>query len=149
VTASFSHDNADHMQKIVDSRGESPSFRWVFGYGLDDLGQITSSTDREPGMRHSYGYDLLNRVNAVSDPLNRTTSHGYDGAGNLSPLLDPMNRMTSYGYDAAYHLQSITYSDGTTPNVSYSYSNDGLRTGVTDGTGTSSFRYDSLFRLSC
>jgi RHS repeat-associated protein len=52
-------------------------------------------------------------------------------------------------YDAANELIGIHYSDGKTPNVTgITYDADGQRTGLTDGTGTSSWTWDSLHRLT-
>ena len=45
-------------------------------------------------------------------------------------------------------LRGIDYSDGTTPNVTEGYDADGNRTSMTDGTGTSSFTYDTLGNLT-
>src|SRR5262249_37718339 len=48
----------------------------------------------------------------------------------------------------ADQLKNVTYSDGTTPNVTnIGYDNDGQRTAMTDGTGTSAWVWDSLHRL--
>ena len=55
---------------------------------------------------------------------------------------------TAYTYDSANQLTAISYSDGVTPNVSgITYDADGQRTGMTDGTGTSSWGWDSLHRM--
>jgi len=52
-------------------------------------------------------------------------------------------------YDVANQLKTITYSDGVTPNVTNTtYDADGQRTGMTDGTGTSAWVWDSLHRLT-
>jgi RHS repeat-associated protein len=100
------------------------------------------------GNTTTYTFDALNRVASVKDPLNRATTHTYDGAGNPKTIVDTQSQTTSYGYDAANRLTSITYSDGKTPNVSLAYDADGQRTSMTDGTGTSTYTYDSLRRLT-
>jgi RHS repeat-associated protein len=56
---------------------------------------------------------------------------------------------TTFTYDADNEPLTVTYSDGTTPNVSgVSYDADGHRTAMTDGTGNTSWTYDSLGRLT-
>jgi len=101
------------------------------------------------GNKTSYAYDPLRRVTSVTDPLNRATSFTYDAAGNHLTTTDPQNQTTTDSYDAANELTSITYSDNRTPNVTeVTYDADGRRTGMTDGTGTSSFDYDPLGRLT-
>jgi RHS repeat-associated protein len=105
----------------------------------------------------SFTYDALGRLVTTTDPLGRTTTHGYDSAGNLATVQNqggncaaiPKVNCTSRTYDAAGQLTSITYSDGTTPNVSnITYDANGRRSGMTDGTGSSVWAYDSLGRLS-
>jgi RHS repeat-associated protein len=64
-------------------------------------------------------------------------------------MVDPASRTTTYTYDAANEQTAITYSDGLTPNVtSITYDADGQRTAMTDGTGTSSWVWDSLHRIT-
>ena len=45
-------------------------------------------------------------------------------------------------------LVSVAYSDNRTPGVAYGYDADGQRTSMSDGTGASSYAYDSLHRLT-
>ena len=115
--------------------------------GYDANGNVQTQTD---GLTHqvTYGYDPLNRKTSTTDALNRVTSYSYDAAGNLTSLLDPLNQTTSYRYDVGNQLLGVTYSDGRTPNVSYSYDALGRRLGMQDGTGSSSYSYDSLGRLT-
>ena len=59
-----------------------------------------------------------------------------------------MGRTTSHGYDADNERISTSYSDGVTPDVTFGYNADGQRTAMTDGTGHSSYTYDSLHRMT-
>jgi len=69
-------------------------------------------------------------------------------AGNQRTLTDPAGQVTNRNYDAANELVSLTYSDGKTPAVAFAYDTDGQCTSMTDGTGTSSWSYDSLHRIT-
>ena len=74
-----------------------------------------------------------------NDGTARTTSYQYDANGNRTKVVDPQSpsQTATYGYDADNEIASITYSDGTTPNVTnILYTADGLRTSWTDGTGS-------------
>lgn len=119
-----------------------------------------SVLDQVDGAGHStaYTYDPLGHVVTITDPLSRATTYAYDAVGNLITKMDPVSGATcsaspqvgctTYGYDAANELTSIHYSDGTTPNVTMGYDADGRRTSMTDGTGSSSYVWDSLHRMT-
>jgi RHS repeat-associated protein len=101
-------------------------------------------------------FDAQNRqVAQVLDagtPQSQTTLDSYDGAGNLLTQVSPAGTTTN-GYDADKRLVSITYSSpgigyATAHGVTYTYNADGQRIQMTDGTGTTSYSYDSLGRLS-
>ena len=114
----------------------------------DADGQMASQTD---GLGHvtSYTYDPLRRVATSTDPLNRTTTYGYDGDGYMTGVTDPTGRVTSMSYDLlAHQVDQILYSDNTTPMVKFNYDQDGRRLWMQDGTGTSTYQYDSLGRLT-
>ena len=107
----------------------------------------------------TYTYDAQGRLSTVTTPPTPacpasspcSTTYGYDPAGNLQTVTDAQTppQTTTYGRDAAGETTSVTYSDGTTPNVSLiRYDADGQRLQMTDGTGTSSWSYDSLHRLT-
>jgi RHS repeat-associated protein len=140
-TTNYTYDADNELTKIT--RPDTTTLQ----YSYDGDGNQTSQTDGN-NKTTSYGYDPLDRVASATDPLNRTTSYGYDLAGNRTSLLDSSNQTTSYGYDAANELTSINYSDGTTPNVSFTYTPNGPRQTMADGTGTTSYSYDQLNRLT-
>jgi RHS repeat-associated protein len=116
--------------------------------------------DQKDGAGHAiqtYGYDHVARVSSVTDALSNTTTYFHDRAGNLTAKQDPSGNCsagpptgcTQMTYDADNQLKTITYSDGVTPNVTnVAYDDDGQRTGMTDGTGTSAWVWDSLHRLT-
>ena len=120
-------------------------------------GTVLDQKDGKNNAILTYGYDALGRVTSLTDALNNVTSYTYDGAGNRLSQQDPGGNCsavpatgcTTFSYDAANQLKTISYSDGVTPNVTnIAYDNDGQRTGMTDGTGTSAWVWDSLHRLS-
>ncbi len=113
----------------------------------DGAGRVIGQID---GSKHETKYvrNVLGEVTEVVDPLGRKTTKEYDKAGNLTSLTDPAKRTATYKYDAANRLKEITYSDGITPTVKYTYDEDGDRTGMTDGTGTTTYGYDQLDRLT-
>jgi len=90
----------------------------------DKAGNVASQANGL-GQTTRYAYDALNREISVTDPAGRTTRYGYDTVGNRTTLTDPQGRVTRDGYDAAGQLTSISYSDGVTPNVTYTYDANG------------------------
>jgi RHS repeat-associated protein len=105
----------------------------------------------------TYGYDALARVMSSTDALSNVTSFTYDGTGNRLTQQDPGGNCsatpktgcTTTTYDTANQLKTVAYSDGVTPNVTnLTYDADGQRTGMTDGTGTSAWVWDSFHRLT-
>ena len=113
----------------------------------DGAGQIKKQID---GDKHATEYvrNVLEQVTEVIDPLSRKTLKEYDRAGNLVSVTDAAKRTTAYKYDADNRLTEITYSDGKTPTVKYEYNADGDRTKMVDGSGTTTYEYDQLDRLT-
>ncbi len=137
----YTYDADNERTKVTNPDSTSSST----GYNAD--GHPLTQTDGN-GHVTSYAYDALNRLATVTDPLHRTTRYSYDAAGNILTLTTPAGATTSYGYDLGNELTSITYSDGQTPNVTYSYDADGRRFQMTDGSGTTTYGYDALGRLT-
>ncbi len=110
-------------------------------------GQVTAQTD---GDKHTTKYtrNARGEVTEEVNPLGKTTTKEYDPAGNLLSVKDAAGRTTTYRYDPANRLVEVTYSDGKTRTVKYEYNQDGTRTTMVDGTGTTSYTYDRLDRLT-
>lgn len=115
----------------------------------DDNGNVSSQTD---SVSHAttYGYDNQDRLTSSTDALSRITSYTYDGAGNRLTMVQPGTPSgtlsTTYGYDNADENTTITYSDGVTHGVVYTYDADGQRHTMVDGSGTTTYTIDSLHR---
>ncbi|MGZ6973523.1 MAG: Ig-like domain repeat protein [Acidimicrobiia bacterium] len=157
-----SHYNLDgDLDHQVDADGHPTDYKY------DLAGQLTE-TDRADGSKLSqdyfgdgtvfhqydaahnattYAYDALARPITTIDPLGRPTKTTYGGVGEVLTKVAADGGVTSYGYDAAGDPTSVNYSDGVTPSVTYRYGPSGLRASMTDGTGTSTYSYDSVGRL--
>lgn len=106
---------------------------------------MTSSTDPR-GKTTSYSYDKLGRLTSKTDPLSDAWSYSYDKNGNLTELVDAASHTTDYSYDALNRLTGTDYPSGT-PDEARSYDAASNLTGLSDGTGSSSFSYDGRDRL--
>lgn len=139
-STTYSYDRAGQLQTITRADGTTVTCH-------NDDGLINAETDGA-GKQTTYAYDPRGDLTSTTDPLNRTTTYEYDLAGNMTYLIDPAGRTTTYGYDADNQPVSISHSDGVTPDVSFGYDVDGQRTVMSDGTGDTTYSYDSLGRLS-
>ena len=166
-------DDADrNPTSQTDATGETTTFDYDLANELTDTmrpggtdlktayfvdGTVKNEKDGTGTDIVAYTYDGQARVSTVVDALNQVTKFGYDAAGNETSKIDPsgsctappVSGCTSMTYDAANELASVSYSDTSGANVSnISYDGDGQRQGLTDGTGNSSWTYDSLRRLT-
>jgi YD repeat-containing protein len=137
----YVHNADDQPIKVEEPDGATTETEY------DSAGEIVKQTD---GNKHATEYkrNALEEVTEVIDPLGRKTLKEYDTAGNLIKLTDPAKRVTTYSYDPANRLTEVGYSSGNPATVKYEYNKDGDRTKVTDGTGTTTYTYDQLDRLT-
>ncbi len=98
-------------------------------------------------------YNDLDQEVQISPPASLASeTKSYDGAGNL--LTDTTGGgTTTYTYYPNNQVQTETPSNAQSgyqaaSATSYHYDSDGLRTQMTDGTGTTSYVYDGYERLS-
>jgi RHS repeat-associated protein len=139
---------------IQVKRADTPQTILVTDYNAD--GTLLAQKDGKGNAIQTYAYDSLAHVTSTTDALNNVTTYVFDPFGNLlskqSPSgncgATPATGCTKFNYDGGNQLTSVTYSDGVTPNVyGISYDADGQRTRLTDGTGSSSWSWDSLNRM--
>jgi RHS repeat-associated protein len=137
----YSYNEDDEPIKVKEANGD------VSEREYDSEGAVVAQID---GNKHTTKYvrNALEQITEVSNPLGHKTIQEYDLAGNLIKLTDPAKRTTTYTYDPASRLTEVSYSDGKTPTVKYEYNKDGDRTTMADGTGTSTYGYDQLDRMT-
>lgn len=123
-------------------------------YGYDPTyGDRTSlTTSRSGGVQDTttWTYDAASGlVSAKTDPLGNSVQYTYNAFGKLATRTWARGVTTTYAYDTANtgQLSGVSYSDGTTPGVTYSYYRFGGLYQVTDGTGTRTFNNDSAYPL--
>ncbi len=78
-----------------------------------------------------YGYDALEHVTSITDPLNNVTLLGWCGCGALESITDAQTNTTTYTYNNQGLLSGISFPDSS--GLAYSYDSIGRLTAVTDG----------------
>lgn len=163
------YDANRNLNAVIDPKGNKTTFTYDADNELVTTTRAdgtTLRTDYFPdgtanhqidaaGDATTYDYDALARPTTMTDPLARTTAYFYDLVGNLVAKQDPAGNCaaspksacTTITYDAANERTAIDYSDGTPAVSAITYDADGQRTTMTDGTGTSTWTWDSLNRL--
>ena len=94
-----------------------------------------------------YTYDNLNLLATQTDALANVWSYSYDDARRLSTRTDPESQVITYGYNKRNELTSIDYPVGTT-DISFQYDDAGNRTQMVDASGTTTYVYDAVNRLT-
>ncbi len=152
-TTTYVYDLDNEQTEI--KRADSPQTTLITAYNAD--GTVHYQEDGKGNKTLTYGYDSLGRVTSEEDADSHTTTYTLDGDGNVlttqipggNCAAGPPTGCITNTYDADSELKTVTYSDGTTPNVSnLTYDGDGRRLTMTDGTGTTTDGYDSLGRLT-
>lgn len=160
--STFAYDAAGNKTSATDPLGHTTTYTFdalgrhtgttaadntTTSSGYDNDGNLTSQTDQNAHTT-SYTYDSRNRLTSSKDGLNRTTTYAYDAAGQLKSKTDPSARTTTISYNTAGDKTGISYSDGVTPNETFTYTALHQPSTMTDGTGTTTMSYDSLGRLT-
>src|SRR5205085_314061 len=98
----------------------------------------------------NWGYSATRGFLATKNyPDGYGPSYGYTPAGRLRSRVSARETTTTYSTNAAGDLVGITYSDGTTPNVTFNLDRFGRTTNIIDGIGTNFiFYHDSGVTLS-
>jgi RHS repeat-associated protein len=159
-TTSYGYDRAGRITAVTDPDGNATTTAYdnlgrpvrttladgtVTTSTFDLAGQLMNYTDAAVHTT-TYGYDPSGRRTSSTDPDQHTTTLGYDATGNRTTVTDPQQRTAVTTYDAAGEVTAVSYSDGITQGVAYTYDAAGRRLTRDDGTGTATYDYDSAGR---
>jgi RHS repeat-associated protein len=142
-TTSFLYDNLDRLTKVTYPDAKTVQFVY------DDAGNRTRLTN-PLGTQTTYGYDSANRLTSMVQG-SLTWTFGYDAAGNRTSLAQPNSTTTTYAYQNNNWLSSITHKapgGATLQSFAYTYDQNGNRVSQADSTGSTSYGYDALNRLT-
>jgi RHS repeat-associated protein len=138
-TTTYAYDDADRLTSVTDAANN------VTTYTYDTEDNLTTIKDAN---NHSttFAYDTFGRVTQTTFPSGAVETYSYDAVGNLTGKIDRKNQSITYAYDTMNRLAQKTYPDLST--VNYTYDNDSRLTQVSDPTGTYSFTFDNMGRLT-
>lgn len=120
-------------------------------YNLAD--SLTKVTDPR-NLATTYSPNGLGNVTSQSSPDSGAAQFTYDTKGNVLTATDARGKLTSMTYDALERLTSVTYSSGTPTTLEYDGGANltpaarGELTKVTDESGSVTYTYDSMGRMS-
>jgi RHS repeat-associated protein len=143
-TTTFAFDSLDRF-----TRRTTPDNRNVL-HVYDANGNRTRLTYPDGSTALTFGYDPGNRLAQISQGT-LTWTFSYDLAGNRMSVQQPNGTRMEYTYQTNNWLQSITHKR---PDASpfqffnYGYDANGNRTSQTDDSGTTTFTYDPLNRVT-
>ena len=138
-TTSYAYDDADRLITVTDAAQHATN------YGYDTESNLTSITDAN-GNETMFSYDQFGRVTRTSFPSSSIETYVYDANNNLTSKTDRKGQTISYSYDQSNRLVEKLYPDSTT--VNYTYDLDSRLTQVVDPTGTYTFTFDNMGRLT-
>ncbi len=113
----------------------------------------SSSYPTQAGYQTTYSLDSINEDVATARPATSVAPHGatysytYDQAGNVLTSTDPNGVTTTYTLTPLGYESGASYSGSSAPSATFSYDAEGNLTSMSDGTGNSSYQYDSFGEL--
>ena len=152
ATTSYCYDPSGNKTAVVMPDGNTAgtaacetSSPWVVN---------ASTSPTQTSYQTTYSYDSVGDEVSATTPataaaLNgaRTTST-YDADGNKLTSTDPDGVTATYTYTPLGDEASVAYSGSSASSASFAHDADGNRTGMTDGTGTSSYTWDPFGELT-
>ena len=145
VTYRYTYDAKHRLLERTDERlGKSLRFEY------DPAGLVMEKTDYE-GSVTEYQYDSSNRLVALRNPEYVQVSYQYDPAGRLLARTLSSEARSTYAYDAANRLTRLTHfteSGSVLQDRGYGHDRVGNITSISDSSGSTTYSFDALYRLS-
>lgn len=168
IITKFSYDIIGNIAEITDAAGNvrqlaydnlgeltqaiTPSpFNYVTNFSYDknkNLTQIDRQTSdaNQPWQITSFTYNMLDKLEALTNPLGHVTAFEYDENENRSLVTDAEDNNSVYVYDERDLLWKVTDANGNT--TEHAYDENGNLETMKDAKGnTTTYTYDEFDRL--
>ena len=147
----FAYDQMDRLIAVTENAvtGSCPTApcHVVTTYAYDRAGNRVAHTDANQHTR-TWTYDAADRMHSATDALNQTTTWAYDVAGRVTGVDDPRGPSNDLAYQYSDLDQQTQVQASNLGTLTQQYNALGQRVQMTDGTGTTSFAYDALGRMT-
>ena len=138
-TTSYAYDDADRLTSVTNAANRATT------YAYDTEDNLTSITDANSNST-AFTYDAFGRATKANFPNSHSETYLYDANNNLTSKTDRNGNTITYTYDDLNRLTSKTYADTTSVTYTFDLTSKVLQ--LTDPTGTYSFTYDNMGRLT-
>lgn len=135
----MTYDEANRRVKKTDPLGGQVS------YAYDGNANLTALTDQRSNIM-GFAYDAKDQLTGVRDQIGRQTSFTRDALGRISLVTNARGGTVGYIYDNDGRRVKKKYNDAD--HATYTYDNNGNLTAVSDPTGTTTYTYDVLNRVT-
>ena len=155
TTTNYTYDNRNRLTSETQFAGTADET--TLSYTYDDVGNRTVLTEVQGGAQSGttrvtrYTFDVLNRMETITDPEGNVTTYQYDAAGNRIGMEHANGNKVSYVYDELNRLTTLNHldsADAITKGFVYTLHPTGKRTKITEQNGrVTDYTYDALYRL--
>ncbi len=137
----FAYDGMGRLIAVTNALGN------ITTYAYDELGRQVSQTDANSHTT-SFEYDSMGRRVKRTLPGNQVETYAYNIEGLLTNRTDFNGFSTTYQYDTLDQLVAkIPDPRRGEPSITVQYNELGLRTNMTDASGSTAYSYDNGDRL--
>ena len=138
-TTHYDYDPLKRLIRVRDAANDTTEMNY------DKVGNLTQLTDTN-GNRTKFEYDSNNRLIKKIYVDGSYERYTYDGNNNLVSYRNARGQLTNFSYDDNDNRTRIGYSSGPAVTIAYDALNRPVR--MVDATGTTTFSYDLLGRLT-
>ena len=129
----YNYNSLQQLIEVIDPEGRKTQYQYCA------CGALTGIIDGN-GNTTTFVRDVEDRVTQKIYPDKSVVNLNYDFGGRLSSMIDAEQQTTAYQYGIDNLLDQVTYA-APTPSVSLTYDAYARVSSMTDGTGTTNYRY--------